>query len=175
MVNLTHYQTGSFQQRSQSPVSKSPFDQFKKNYVLRSRLDGFEVSLGARTRHRRSPFKFLVCAILTENLLQQQRRRQPEGRTSFHKQQIAPRSVSNQLLVFYFATVSFFFFCLCVIFVLKIQPLRLRVCMCMCVCVLSVYSYVPALLLLISVSVSPFQIIFASYILKYNNRSFYHY
>lgn len=81
-----------------------------KNDVLRSRLDEFEVSLGARTRHRRSPFKFLVCAILTENLLQQQRRRQPEGRTSFHKQQIAPLSVSNQLLVFYFATVSFFFF-----------------------------------------------------------------
>lgn len=119
-------------QCSQSPLSyKSLF----------SRLEGFEVSLGARTRHRRSPFKFLVCAILTFSSDQTTTR--PTGRTSIHQTtNRSTLSVSNQLLVFYFATVSFSFFCVCLFFVLKIQPLRLRVCVCvLCMCVIFTHMF----------------------------------
>lgn len=170
MGGPTCNRTGSFQ----SPLSYKSLSFFYSYSAQHSRLEGFEVSLGARTRHRRSPFKFLVCAILTFSSDQTTTR--PTGRTSIHQTtNRSTLSVSNQLLVFYFATVSFSFF-LCV-FIFRFKNLALTTaCVCVfCVCVLS--------LLICSCSAAPnfllrfplFQIIFASYILKYNNRSFYHY
>lgn len=140
-----------------------------------------------------SPFKFLVRhprpRSKTRFKRQSNRRRQQQDNAQHQiEQNRFSLSVSNQLLVFLFRHCfrsSFFhvlFVSVC-IFRFKNLALTTVIFTCLfffCFCCVLFSSFLSALLSAFCFCFSPnfrhtFQIIFASYILKYNNRSFYHY